>query len=116
MAGMKTNETIGTTFVRVLLLIAGAALVSLANAATAATIAGSRDDFGLIRLASIPLESASQLGIVAPVIGITLLGAAIIFGFQLTPVFSVLIAGAILLLGTALYPIMFSALGAELLP
>jgi hypothetical protein len=116
MAGMNTDDIIRLTSLLVILLVGIAVPVALMQVANAATLEGSRDDFGLIRLASVPLESASQLGIVAPVIAITLLGAAIIFGFQLTPVFSVLIAGAILLLGTALYPIMFSALGAELLP
>ena len=111
---MRTDDIIGTTFVLVLQLVAVAILVILADAAAAATIAGSRDDFGLVRLTSIPLESASQLGIVAPVIGITLLGVAIVFGFSMAPAFTTLVAGAILLLGTALYPIMFSALGAEL--
>jgi hypothetical protein len=117
MADMKTDETIGTTFVLVLLLlIATAVLVILAEAAVAATIAGSRDDFGLVRLASIPLESASQLGIVAPVIGIVLLGIAIVFGFSMAPAFTTMVTGALLLLGVALYPVLFQALGAELPP
>jgi hypothetical protein len=113
---MSTDDIIGTTLILSLLLIAIAVLVILADAAAAATIAGSRDDFGLVRLASIPLQSASQLGIVAPVIGILLLGVAIVFGFSMAPAFTTMATGALLLLGVALYPVLFQALGAELPP
>jgi hypothetical protein len=81
----------------------------LLDAAAAQDIAG--PEVGWTRLADDVLFSADRLATIVPVIGIVLLGAAIIFGFSMSPVLQLIAVGALLLLG----PAVFSAImGAEL--
>jgi hypothetical protein len=108
MAGMKT-DTVGTTFVLVLLLIAGAILVVLSDAASAQDLGG--PEIGWTRLADDVMFSANRLATIVPVIGLVLLGAAIIFGFHTSPILQLITAGAILLLGPAAFSLI---MGAEL--
>ena len=63
------------------------------------------------RLADDVLFSADRLATIVPVIGIVLLGAAIIFGFSLSPVLQLIAVGALLSLGPAVFS---SIMGAEL--
>jgi hypothetical protein len=94
----------------VLVVIAYAiGLLPLLDAAAARDIAG--PEVGWTRLADDVLFSADRLATIVPVIGIVLLGAAIILGFSMSPVLQLVAVGALLSLG----PAVFSAImGAEL--
>ena len=84
-------------------------LFPLPGTAAAQDIAG--PEVGWTRLADDVLFSADRLATIVPVIGIVLLGAAIIFGFSMSPVLQLVAVGALLSLG----PAVFSAImGAEL--
>jgi type IV secretory pathway VirB2 component (pilin) len=111
MADMKTDHTIGTTCVLVLLLIAVAVLVVLSDAASAQDLGG--PEVGWTRLAEDVMFSADRLATIVPVIGLVLLGAAIIFGFHMSPILQLITAAAILLLGPAAFSLI---MGAELPP
>jgi hypothetical protein len=106
---MRTDDIIGTTFVLVLLLIAGAILVVPSDAASAQDLGG--PEIGWTRLADAVTFSADRLATIVPVIGVVLVGAAIIFGFQMSPILQLVAAGAILLLGPAAFSLI---MGAEL--
>ena len=84
-------------------------LFPLLDVAAAQDIAG--PEVGWTRLADDVLFSADRLATIAPVIGIVLLGAAIIFGFSLSPVLQLIAVGALLSLGPAVFS---SIMGAEL--
>jgi hypothetical protein len=84
-------------------------LFPLLDPAAAQGIAG--PEVGWTRLADDVLFSADRLATIVPLIGIVLLGAAIIFGFSMSPVLQLIAVGALLSLG----PAVFSAImGAEL--
>jgi len=91
-----------------LVWLAIAIVIACSGTAEAATLSG--PEVGWTRLADRVLLSADALGGIVPVIGLMLLGAAIIFSFQLPPIVDLLIAGAIVTLGSSVFN---AVLGAE---
>lgn len=91
------------------LLVAAFSLAVLAEPAWAMAVTG--PEVGWTRLADRALGSAAQLGLVVPVIGVALVGAAIVFSISLPPILDLIVAGAIVTLGVAAFS---SVMGAEL--